>query len=412
MKRISLCVALFVTAAQPAWTDVPQEWKNWQYAAPIRTESGSGRRLVALLLPAFVTTRAAARWADVRVLDREAHEVPYVLRARQGGTTADWRATRVLEPSVVKDQYTQVLADVGTPARVHNSARLHLDNREDFLSWVEIAVGDDGRTWRVVRERAPIFSLRAAGMGEVLEVSYPDSTARYVRLRVLDGSRPYAIGAVDVAREVAQTEELVPTDVILVPANSAPQRTAWVSASSAPVVPVASVRFETTRAQFDRPVSVETSDDGKHWQHAAAGQIYRRQELGELRESLTVRIPEASAPQWRVTVFNHNDAPVPDLRPALDGIPRRVLFWQEPGQQYQLIYGNARAPAPRYEMATLTDPAELDTAIPVTLGAEQPNGGYTSPEPWTERHPFVLWIAVIAAVAVLGVFAIRTLRAA
>jgi len=38
------------------------------------------------------------------------------------------------------------------------------------------------------------------------------------------------------------------------------------------------------------------------------------------------------------------------------------------------------------------------------------NVGYLSPEPWSERHPALLWLALAVAVAVLGLLALRALR--
>jgi hypothetical protein len=49
------------------------------------------------------------------------------------------------------------------------------------------------------------------------------------------------------------------------------------------------------------------------------------------------------------------------------------------------------------------------------LGPEVSNPAYTGrpdDRPWSERHPIVLWIAIIAAVVVLGGLALRSMRAA
>jgi hypothetical protein len=39
------------------------------------------------------------------------------------------------------------------------------------------------------------------------------------------------------------------------------------------------------------------------------------------------------------------------------------------------------------------------------------NGGWVDATPWTERHPALVWAAVAIAVLLVGVLAIRTLRA-
>jgi hypothetical protein len=49
------------------------------------------------------------------------------------------------------------------------------------------------------------------------------------------------------------------------------------------------------------------------------------------------------------------------------------------------------------------------------LGTESANGAYTGrpdDRTWSERHPAVLWIAILAAVAVLGALALRSMKTA
>src|SRR2546429_192814 len=54
----------------------------------------------------------------------------------------------------------------------------------------------------------------------------------------------------------------------------------------------------------------------------------------------------------------------------------------------------------------------IASAAAAGLGTETPNPGYADPAPWTERHPAVLWVALVVAVAVVGALAIRTLKSA
>jgi hypothetical protein len=410
--RIGLAIVLASLAAPIVGAQEPPTWTHWQYSAPIDAGAVDTGRLVSVAVPPGVTTRAARGWADLRLIDDQGREVPYVLRTRLATTTAEWRATRLLDPSVVPGEYTQAILDAGAETRVHNSMRLDVDDSEDFLSWVEVAGSDDAKAWRILRERAPIYSLRRAGMGASTDVTYPDSTARYVRARLLDGSRPHRVRAGQLAYEVTTTAELVPAEVALAPTAGQPQKSVWMSGPDAPRVPVAEVRFDTAQSAFDRPVSLETSDDGAQWQHIASGEIFRVTEHGTPHAALAIRIPEASAARWRVTVYNRSDAPMADLHPALYAIRRRVVFRQEPGRQYRLLFGNPRAMAPDYEMARLTEPATLDAAPDATLGAAVANAGYSDGAPWSERHGGVLWLALAAAVLVLGSLVIRTLRKA
>jgi hypothetical protein len=49
------------------------------------------------------------------------------------------------------------------------------------------------------------------------------------------------------------------------------------------------------------------------------------------------------------------------------------------------------------------------------MGPEQSNTAYTGrpdERPWSERHPAVLWIAIILVVICLGALALRSMRTA
>ena len=83
---------------------------------------------------------------------------------------------------------------------------------------------------------------------------------------------------------------------------------------------------------------------------------------------------------------------------------------QEPGRRYTLIYGHSRALAPQYDIARVTDEADLDRAAEAGLGAAVTNEAYDDPAPWTERNPFVIWAALGVAVIVLGALAVRALK--
>jgi hypothetical protein len=293
---------------------------------------------------------------------------------------------------------------------MHNAIRIDLSSDGDFLTWVEVAISDDAATWRVLRDRAPVYNLPTEGMGRALEVTYPDSLSRYLRVRVLDGAKPYRFAGAEVASLRTTAPDLVAVEAAFAADASRPHKSVWVSTTDLSGDWVSELRVESTPDSFDRPVSVETSGDGRVWQPIAYGEIYRRADHGRVRASIAVRTPETQAAHWRVTIDDRNDTPLSGVTPVLYVTPRRVVFRQAPGRQYSLIYGNAKAVATDYEFARLTDTDAIDAATPARLGAEEINAAYVDPAPWTERHPIVLWAALGLAVLVLGLVALRTLR--
>ena len=66
---------------------------------------------------------------------------------------------------------------------------------------------------------------------------------------------------------------------------------------------------------------------------------------------------------------------------------------------------------PQYDLSRLTDTRMIERAAAATLGAQEENGAWIDPTPWTERYEAVLWTALAAAAVLLAVAAARALRA-
>ncbi len=77
-----------------------------------------------------------------------------------------------------------------------------------------------------------------------------------------------------------------------------------------------------------------------------------------------------------------------------------------------LYYGDSRLEAPEYDYARLFVASR--TALAAELGPERLNANYRAPaaplRPFAERHPELLWIALIAVICALGVVALKAAR--
>ena len=166
-------LAAFVLAAVPLNAQLPETWRHWQFAAPIEVAPADEPRFVSVLVPDAVTAAAARDWADLRVIDEAAREVPYVLEARDARERREWRAARLLDPGFVPGQYSQAVLDLGSDPGVHNAVVLELGGTEDVQAGLEIAVSDDGRSWQTAAESVPIYRLRETARGERTDATYP-----------------------------------------------------------------------------------------------------------------------------------------------------------------------------------------------------------------------------------------------
>ncbi len=79
-----------------------------------------------------------------------------------------------------------------------------------------------------------------------------------------------------------------------------------------------------------------------------------------------------------------------------------------------MYYGDPMLDAPVYDYAKFFENGEPN-AVEAPLGSGQHNSAYTGrpdERPWTEKHPWVLWTALIAAVLGLGAVALKGLKSA
>jgi len=96
----------------------------------------------------------------------------------------------------------------------------------------------------------------------------------------------------------------------------------------------------------------------------------------------------------------------------LQSLERRLYFEPQGKNSLKLYYGDEKLTAPVYDYAKFfkAEPA----AAQAQLGPGTHNLAYTGrpdDRPWSERHKAILWLAMLLAVAVLALFAIRGLQA-
>ncbi len=118
-----------------------------------------------------------------------------------------------------------------------------------------------------------------------------------------------------------------------------------------------------------------------------------------------------SAATVHVAVDNGDDIPLPFHAIRLEMRQRKLCFDAQTASPLTLFYGNPSLPAPQYDYDRIWAPSIA--AHNAQLGPEHLNPAYRTPpdtRPFTERHPHLLWIALLAVVGLLAAIAIRSSR--
>lgn len=409
-------LSLAILGASLLSADMPSAWRSWRYSRSIEMRGADGLNYITLDREVFA--HSGNRLGDLRIIDDSGQELPYEVRSHTTPPRVPVRVPATLrENSFVPGQFTQVVLDLGEQAKFHNSLRIQTPE-SDFINWVDAAASDDAHVWRIVNPRAPISRFRKENLEGSQTVSYSENNARYLRVRIRESGQTFQVTNIEVFSSPAMQKESSAESSAPLFAYQAPDeankgsQTQWTVDLGSGDIPLASFNFETSQPEFYRAVRILTSSDKNEWQPAGGGEIHRYLAAGKTEESLVVTCYESWGPRyWRVEVLNANDAPLSAVRLSVAMPVRFVLFHPSPNRSYRLIYGNARANAPQYDLArTLQIPA-MEAMLRSGLGAEEVTSNYADPRPFTERHPSLLWTALGLAVLLLGTAALRALRA-
>jgi hypothetical protein len=344
------------------------------------------------------------------VIDSSGAQQAFAVDQAVGNTEVTWKAAALSEQGFVPSHYSQAVADTGTSGEMHDVLAIE-SSADQFSDWVEVAASDDERTWRIVRQRAPIFRFRSDGFEGSLNVSFARTRSRWLRVRVLDPSTPFPFEGCSVADVVATAPELVAVASDIRPEPKSPLKQTRLTVDlGGKGIPVSEVRFGVRDASFHRAVAVLASEDGETWNDVFNCEIYRDDQGGS---SLSFSFPEGRGRYWRLVVYDRDDMPLRGLRASLFATPRYVAFRARPDLHYRLIFGNPQAAAPTYDFSASTSVEERASAELATLGqygaAMKPIAPIVA-RPWSETHAGILWAALFLAVIVLAWVALRALR--
>ena len=387
-----------------------------------------------VVLPADLLSHAAPWLQDLRVMAGN-REVAYQVRTSTDIGAAGARPQQILnlgqhnvgghqngavsfDVEMTEPRYSRILLRIG---RSHFSVLVHVTGME--------RAGEAGVTFP---ETA--FSSNAnEDEPQQRLISLPESSFRYlhfdIRTLALEPVTAEDIAGVDVLVEREESPRYMQVAAATGPQQK-PHETIYEFAVPANL-PLDQLSFtsDDPKAVFSRTADLERYRSSQIAQ--ATSEDAARREMPVQSEGITLmHAPDAKrasassgtgtihlalgavpyASTVRLTIQNGDDAP-----PALHGVglqmrEREVCFLLKPNTSYVLRYGDPLLGAPQYDLSPIEAAAMMVSES--TLGAERalaPEAA-TGLRPFTERHPVLLWIALILVVGTLGFVALRSAR--
>ncbi len=424
MKLKAAMVLLAVAAATPEVQYFRYERAIVPVAAARAAPPATAQECVPL--DAGLYARAAPGLADVRLYrgtGSQSQETPYAIYEAEPVAAQ----TREIAALNVGSRGGETVFDAAMPEGKYSDVDVDV-KAENFLATVSVS-GRQAETGAAETKLGvyTIFDLTSQKLGRSTVLHLPESDFRYLHFAIAGPVKPEDVAGVTVERmsqgrqpyvTVAETGNVVQkghesTVQFTLPAH----------------VPVDRIEFVpgAQPANFSRAVTVkvapaavrEMTEDEVPRTAEGYGSVLRVHGTHDGRrideERLAIDAPYVdfsdAGTLWTVTIDNGDDAPL-DLRAVrLEMAERKLCFDAVAGASYTLMYGDAALAAPRYDYATLFTP---DTnAAQATPGPEQANPEYTArpdARPFTEKHPGLLWAALILVVLVLGGVALRTAK--
>lgn len=369
---------------------------------------GSGRCYVTV--DASVWNHARPDLGDLRLYNGQT-EVPYALLTEHGSQQHEHMEVAVLQQSIVAGK-TQFLIDMSAVAEYD-----HVDLRlgaKDFVAHFRVEGQDDlhGTQWATLGDSI-LYDLSHENLGNNFMLRLPRSTFKYLRVTVDGPVKPADIlGAIS---ELHEERKPIWRTVSNSPSVRQDGKDTVVNFNVPANVPIEKIVFAIDASQPNFRRSVEIRDDKDNI--LSTGEINRIHMVraGQKIDSEDddVDFSEIGQKSLKVVVHNGDDPPLKMTLASLQQIERR-LYFEAPAQgQLALYYGDEKLERPEYDYAKLFLNSQLSN--PAELGSEVNNAAYTGrpdERPWSERHPAILWIAIIAAVLVLGMLALRSMRTA
>jgi hypothetical protein len=371
--RLSCALTFALATTASAWALERNEWKNQQSFAV------EAPGVVKFALPPETLDLARAGLEDLRLLDAEGREIPFLVEASTPAATPAPRPPKSLRTTLAGNT-TQLVVETGSVLPL--AGFTITTPAPAFLKSMRVESSADGERWDVVETGAPFFRQFGA---ERIHFDLPPRIAPTTHLRLtLDDARTAPIPIAGVTLSFAP--DATPRPTLSLPVRIAGREefageTVLTLDLGAKNVPLAELEFVTPDALFTRQVTIavrEVQDGNAVERPLARGTIFRIGVDG-LAPASQLRLPVNFKVGSREILVHLLNGDSPAL--AIDDVrawqrPVHLVFRAAAAGTFTLLTGNPDCPAPRYDLAQLGASLRDAAVRAITLRPAELNPGY------------------------------------
>jgi hypothetical protein len=359
-----------------------------------------------LVLDPAIWSHARHDLADLRLYSGRT-QVPYVLTEQQSARSSEEHEAKILNLGLVHGAVEFDLDMRGLPEYDRVTLRLSTKN---FVSRAQIEGRQElGSGPASQLGTSTVYDFSRENLGSNSTLRFPASTFPYLHVRLAPGVQPKEVQGATIANVRESKAVWMPAGRCDSPQQDG--RIARISCDLFSGVPLARILFSVPpdRVNFQRRVTVQNNR-----RESVAGASISRIRMH--RGSVEVSSEDLSLNLWGMTgpgtitinIDNGDDQPLTFESILPQMLERRLYFDPPQTASLALYYGDPKLEPPVYDYARFF--REDASAVQAQLGPETQNTAYRvrpDDRPWSERHNSILWIAMLAAVALLAALAIR-----
>ena len=414
----SIAAAVAVLIALPAIALADFALTDWRYAKEVQAPPVTQEDIVELYPDAELYGGSAPGLLDLRIIGADNRETPYKLEIRRGTKEQRDVPVAIRDQGYVQGQYNTFIADLSREGVLHNRIEFQTTSI-NFQRTAIIEISNDLQLWVVVAEGI-VHDFRLVDtvvMSRDTAVGYPDSTARYVRVRVLDdgnGSLTITGAHLFAVQEELRREVSWPTTITDI-GHDKKRRTTMVKLDlGGPGIPTDHLVIRVDDVNFDRDVTLEARNAGETWRTVRSrASIFAYNTPRFTDESLSFTYPETTSRYLQLVIHDADSQPLTVTDVEVRGVERRVLFFAKSGEAYTAYYGNSDAIRPTYDIDRLLSFLDTSDLPMASLGAQTDNPQYAEKLlPFTERFPWLLPLVIALAGLLVGGILLSVVRQA
>lgn len=366
----------------------------YRYSRPVTHQDDGKQSLLAVSLDDAVYANSANGFKDLRLVDQNGVETPYLLQKLAARKTVIKRL-----PSHSTAQVLQKTGNDGISITINldkDAANADgfsvVTDQHDFEYTLQIQGSEDGQTWQVLVDKAGIYDYsRYMAIGN-RDIAMPANNYRHFKIIVAKATQTHSAELLELTRTLRGEKELQrseKTDLYRQPMHieriefwhnqaetlpeaeqsfdyplagfkvtqDAEHKTSLIDISTQRQ-PLTGFKLKATDPNFNRSADVQIPT-----QH---GVETRMQTIGSAtlealhfqdinREQTAINFPEQRRAHYQIMIRNQDNPPLTIAGVSGLGPRYQLLFLAQPGLAYQLKYGSEQTEMPRYDTAPIQE---------------------------------------------------------